>query len=54
MKIIVEFIRHPIPDRKYDWTAYVDGDEELRLNGYGSTWQEAVKEMLENYEMSDT
>jgi hypothetical protein len=37
----------PIPTRAYDWCALVDGEEENRQYGYGSTKQEAIEELFQ-------
>jgi len=39
----------PIPDRRWDWVAYIEGDEESGNYGYGSTEQEAINDWVENY-----
>jgi hypothetical protein len=39
----------PIPDRRWDWCAYYDGDEESGNIGYGTTEAEAVADFIENY-----
>jgi hypothetical protein len=49
-KIVTNHIRPPIPDRSYDWRAYYDGEEERREYGYGRTEEEAIADLLENYE----
>jgi hypothetical protein len=48
--IVTVCICPPIPDRRFDWCAYYDGDEEGGPRGYGATEQEAVNDLLENSE----
>ena len=51
MRMIVVHHEHPpIPDRQFDWCAYYDGDEERGHYGWGRTREEAVKDLLENYD----
>ena len=47
--IVTEYIYPPIPDRRWDWMAHVDGDEEL--TGYGSTETEALRDLCEQLVM---
>jgi hypothetical protein len=49
-KIITEFIYPPIPIRQFDWVAYFDGEEELGYYGYGFTENDAINDLIENYE----
>lgn len=46
--IVTVCICPPIPDRRFDWCAYYDGDEEGGPRGYGATEQEAVNDLIEN------
>lgn len=39
----------PIPDRRFDWCAHFDGDEESGVYGYGATEAEAIADFVENY-----
>lgn len=39
----------PIPDRRWDWCAYYEGDEESGRIGYGRTEDEAVADFIENH-----
>lgn len=48
-KIITRHIFPPIPDRRFDWIAYFDDQEERGEYGYGRTEQEAVAELLADY-----
>ena len=45
MKVITEYIRPPVPSTKYDWTAYIDGEEESGPTGYGPTEAEALRDL---------
>jgi hypothetical protein len=45
-KIITRYDRKPIPDRNFDWSAWVDGGNEKQV-GYGATWQEALLDLAE-------
>jgi len=47
-RIITRHIYPPISDRRWDWCAYHDGDEELpHLYGWGSTKEEAVADLAQ-------
>lgn len=35
----------PIPDRRFDWRAYHDGEEETNHCGWGATASEAVEDL---------
>lgn len=48
--IVTEHIFPPIPDRRFDWCAYYDGEEESGNYGYGRTEQEAINDLKENQE----
>lgn len=39
----------PIPDRRWDWHAFWDGDEETGDYGYGKTEQEAIDDLLSEH-----
>ena len=41
MKITTTHINPPIPDRSFDWTACIDGEESGKT-GYGKTEAEAI------------
>lgn len=45
-KVITEYIRPPVPSTKYDWMAYIEGEEE-NLTGYGPTEAEALRNLAE-------
>ena len=40
----------PIPDRRFDWCAFYDGEEEAGGYGYGATEAEAIADFRENYQ----
>lgn len=44
-KMITSCICPPIPDRRYDWCAYWDGEEESGHYGYGTTKAEAIADL---------
>jgi hypothetical protein len=45
-RIITSNVYPPIPDRRWDWCAYHDGDEEnSHLYGWGTTEQEAIDDL---------
>lgn len=46
-KIITDFIHPPIPDRRHDWLAYREGDEEEGHKGEGRTEAEAIQDLLD-------
>lgn len=48
-KIITSYVHPPIPSRNFDWCAYYDGMEEGAC-GYGKTEDEAVADLVNNYE----
>ena len=39
----------PIPDRRFDWIAYFDGEEEAGNYGTGASEAEAIADFIENY-----
>ena len=45
-RIVTSFIYPPIPIRKFDWQAYVDGQEEEGPYGYGETKSAAVADLM--------
>lgn len=47
-QIVVFYAHPPIPDRKFDWQAYYDGDEEKGQYGEGSTPYMAIKDLIDN------
>jgi hypothetical protein len=44
MKIVTSFIYPPIPIRRFDWMAHIDGDEE-GPTGYGETEADALSDL---------
>lgn len=45
----------PIPTRRFDWCAYIDGEEEEGTCGYGESEQAALEELIEGeLERSDS
>ena len=46
-KIITEYNPPPIPTIKYDWSAYRENYDLGDYIGYGSTEQEAIKNLIE-------
>ena len=44
-KIITTYVHPPIPDRRFDWCAYHDGEEEKGNYGYGKTEAEALEDL---------
>ncbi|HEX4283687.1 MAG TPA: hypothetical protein VHZ28_01255, partial [Terracidiphilus sp.] len=45
-KIIVTFVHPPIPDRRFDWRAHWDDENEDGDHGEGRTPEEAVRDLL--------
>lgn len=45
--IITECIFPPVPSRKYDWAAYLEGTEESGKCGFGETEMEAIRGLAE-------
>lgn len=50
LRICTEFVYPPIPDRNYDWQAWVEGEEESNICGRGRTESDAVAELLATLE----
>ena len=48
-KIVTNYEFPPIPDRRFDWCAYYDGDEESGRIGRGATEAEAIRDFVANY-----
>lgn len=46
MKVITSFVYPPIPDRTWDWAAWIDGQEESVI-GRGPTEYVAIIALLE-------
>ena len=45
--------RKPIPTDRFDWEAWLDGQEERYGSGFGSTREAAIVELLEMVEADD-
>lgn len=45
--IKADFWRKPIPTNHFDWSAWVDGQEESGIVGYGPTRGDAVTDLLQ-------
>jgi hypothetical protein len=48
--IATSFVFPPIPDRTHDWAAWYDDQNEDSPVGYGRTEQEAINDLIQNYE----
>lgn len=48
-KLVTSCQYPPIPDRRFDWIAHIDGDEESGNYGYGATEEAAIADWVENY-----
>ena len=44
-KIITVWACPPIPDRRWDWMAFHDGEEERGHYGWGRTEREAIEDL---------
>jgi hypothetical protein len=47
-KIVTWHAYPPIPDRRMDWAAYYEGEEERGHYGWGRTEAEAIRDFIEN------
>lgn len=47
-KIVTSYVFPPIPDRRHDWCAYYDGQEEAGNYGWGRTEAEAIEDFVQN------
>ncbi len=45
--IRTDYWRKPIPTDRFDWEAWVDGQEERYGTGFGRTREEAIAELME-------
>jgi len=45
LKVIVKQTNSPLPVRTHDWVAYIDGQEEDGPYGYGSTDDDAKRDL---------
>ena len=51
MQINLTYVYPPIPDRRHDWLAYPDGEEENTiLQGWGQTPFQALRELADRLE----
>lgn len=50
MRIITQNIQPPIFEDQFDWCAYYENDQETGPYGYGTTEQEAIDDLVMNYE----
>lgn len=48
--IRTNYWRKPVPCDKYDWEAWMDGNEDSGLVGHGISEVEAVEDLVANYE----
>lgn len=48
-KIVTVHEYPPIPDRRFDWIAHYEGDEEHGPRGYGATEAEAIADLSNNW-----
>ncbi len=53
MKISTNYIFPSIPLRDFDWIAYIEGEEELNINGFGKTEKEAISNLIEQLNESE-
>jgi hypothetical protein len=51
--VVTSHIYPPIPIRDNDWLACFDGDEEDGPQGWGSTEQKAIDDLVDNYELEE-
>lgn len=47
LRIRTELVKPPIPTHRYDWAAWIDGEEESNIQGRGATESDAIAELLE-------
>lgn len=45
--VITNYDPKPIPDRRFDWEAHFDGEEESG-SGFGATLQEAIEDLAQS------
>lgn len=46
MKVITSFVNPPIPTRKFDWEAHIQGEED-GFSGVGETEVDALRDLCE-------
>jgi len=51
MNILTKYSPPPIKSRVFDWSAWLDGDED-RSTGFGKTEEEAIEDLKERLEIS--
>jgi hypothetical protein len=49
--IVTSYVNPPIPYRANDWAAFFDGQEETGQCGYGETEEQAILDLIQNYEL---
>jgi hypothetical protein len=49
-KIKTEHVFPPIPDRRFDWSACYDDQDETGPFGWGPTEEAAIKDLQDNYD----
>lgn len=50
-KIVTSYVNPPIPYRANDWCAFYDGQEETGTYGWGPTEEQAIIDLITNYEL---
>jgi hypothetical protein len=50
LRIVTRCICPPIPDRRFGWCAFYEGEEEAGGYGYGPTEEDAIADFRENYQ----
>jgi hypothetical protein len=48
-KIIIAYEAPPVPSTKFDWRAGYAGQEEDGKDGFGASPQQALQELIDNY-----
>lgn len=51
-KVVTSYWPKPIPERKFDWSAVVDGNEDWKA-GYGRTERDAVLDLKDLIEAEE-
>lgn len=46
-KVIVQQVNPPVPTRRWDYAAHIDGQEESALVGHGATEVDALRDLAE-------
>ena len=52
MNIKTEYVNPPIPDRRWDWRAWIEGEED-GLEGWGRSEEAAILDLKETYDLYD-